>query len=107
MPSCVETENGFSIIGSGEPNSSNLKEVVVLVDLKKGIALWSGSRELVEQRFESLRNRCKGVGIVEEFESYIRLLSLPGDVSIDEMNWMMQRLLIPRRVSMRLKNGKS
>lgn len=103
MAHCVQAEDGYEVVGGGVKLQS-LKEVVALVDLKKGLALWSGSRETVEPRFDSLRNRCKGVGILDQFNQDIRILSLPGDVSIDEMNWMMKKRLLPRRVAMRMRN---
>ena len=102
MPVCAKTEEGYRI-GSG----ASIPEVVTLVDLKRGIALWSGAREEVEPRYDSLRNRCKGLGIQDQFESDIRLLRLPGDVSLDEMNWMMKKHLLPRRVAMRMKHAEN
>ena len=97
MPSCTKTDDGYMI------GLEAVSEVVALVDVKRGLALWSGAKETVEHHFESLRNRCKTAGIMKEFDSDIRLLTLPGDVSIDEMNWMMTRCLLPRRVMMRLR----
>jgi hypothetical protein len=104
MSKCHQIEGGYEIRGGGVPLRT-LSEVVVLVDLKRGLALWSGAREVVEPRFDSLRNRCKSMNILDQFKSDIRLLSLPGDVSIDEMNWMMKKHLLPRRVAMRLRNA--
>jgi hypothetical protein len=98
MARCTETPDGFKIAGN-----TVVSEVVALVDVKRGLALWSGAREAVEAHFDSLRNRCKSAGIIDEFEKDIRLLTLPGDVSIDEMNWMMKRCLLPRRVAMRIR----
>jgi hypothetical protein len=100
MLSCTKTEEGYKIRGH-----RILQEVVALVDIKRGLALWSGARDEVEANFDSLRNRCKSSGIIDEFEQDIRLLTLPGDVSVDEMNWMMKRFMLPRRVAMRLNNG--
>ena len=104
MPSCIETKDGYLMMG-GDVHLQKLKEVVVLVDVKKGLAFWSGARETVEVRFDSLKNRCKGIGILDQFDRDIKLLALPGDVSIDEMNWMINKRLLPRRVAMRIKNG--
>jgi hypothetical protein len=100
MPSCVKVEEGYKCNGS-----QVLPEVVVLVDLKRGLALWNGIRGVVEARFDSLRNKCMSAGIADEFDRDIKMLTLPGDVSVDEMDWMMKRHTMPRRVSMRLKNG--
>ena len=100
MSRCVQTADGYKIAGTVLP------EVVALVDVKRGLALWSGARETIELHLDSLRNRCKSAGIIAEFDSDIRLLALPGDVSIDEMNWMIKKCLLPRRVAMRLRDGK-
>jgi len=98
MSTCVKTDDGYKLRGT-----ETVSEIVALVDVKRGLALWSGTRDTVEARFDSIRNRCKSAGIMKEFESDIRLLTLPGDVSIDEMNWMMRKCLLPRRVAMRLR----
>lgn len=98
MSSCLKTEEGYKIRGC-----RILPEVVALVDIKRGLALCSGARDSVEARFDSLRSRCRSAGIIDEFNADIRLLTLPGDVTVDEMNWMMKRCLLPRRVAMRLK----
>ena len=103
MPQVKQVENGFDIVGGDGGRLRSLSEVVALVDVKRGLALWTGARETVEIHFESLRNRCKQVGISDQFETDIRLLTLPGDVSVDEMNWMMCKYLLPRRVTMRLR----
>lgn len=79
-----------------------LQEVWVYVNLGKGLALWAGTKDEVEARYSSVRNRCKRHGIEKQFDREIRMLCLPGDVDVIEMSYMLSNNRVPRRVSMRM-----
>ena len=96
----VRTSNN----GDYEFKGCILPEILALVDIKRGLSLWTGPRSVVESHYESLRKSCKRAGIIDQFNDDLRILRLPGDVTMEEMNWMIRRALIPRRVSIRL-NG--
>jgi len=73
------------------------------VDLAHGLALWFGSREDVETHYESIRVVSKKMGVIDQFNERVRLLSSPGDVDECEMDYMRQTCRLPRRVMMRLR----
>ena len=72
-----------------------------LADLKHELALWSGTREDIEERAKSIRNRCYRYGIAHEFDEHVRIIS-SDEIDELEMDYMLTRLRVPRRVRMRL-----
>jgi hypothetical protein len=69
-----------------------------MVDVKHGLALFSGSYEEINERTERVRRA------IDESERGMIMTVLVGkDVSETEAQYMLETRLLPRRVLMRLK----
>jgi hypothetical protein len=74
----------------------------VVVDIKSGVAFLFGEREEMQQHIESIRSRCRVYQCESDVDSFIRLVD-KQELGAGEMEYMMARNRIPKRLMMRLK----
>ena len=72
----------------------------VLLDLKHGIVPFVGSRLEMEERLRSLLDKCKSF---QEEAGKVLLIAQESELGEGELDYMLDKRRIPRRVEMRLK----
>jgi len=77
-------------------------EIVILADLRHGVALWHGGREEQEERFAMLRRKAVKMNVAEVFDGHMLLVS-SDDLPADELVYAVKNLRLARRTLIRLK----
>jgi hypothetical protein len=96
-----KSETGWEIMSQSGHVLNVLPEVCIMADVKHGLALFPGSRSWVEDRISGVKRRCVKMGAPDDVEKMMMVLTLPGDVSEEEMSYMLNTLKMPRRVKIR------
>lgn len=80
-----------------------VSELSFLVDLKRRLAPFAGTSEYVMERMESIRKRCRRIGGTDDFNKYIRIVSLGVEIDELEASYMLTEYRLPKRVGIRLR----
>ena len=80
-----------------------------VIDLRYGLAFFSGGREAMRDLAARLGKKSRGMGpeVYESFESRIRQVCIPEDIDESEAEYMLKRRCVPRRVQIRIRKKDS
>ena len=98
-----KTDDGWEVLTEDGHHLQVMPEICFVADLKRGLALFPGEREAVEETLASLGRRCKAHRASSDFTENIMMASLPGNINEIEAAYMLSTTRLPRRVKMRLR----
>ena len=73
-----------------------------VVDIRSGVAFLFGETEEMQRHLSSMRGRCKDYKCEFEFDSHVRLVER-ANLGFGEMEFMLVKNRVPKRLAMKLK----
>jgi hypothetical protein len=99
------TDDGWDMLANSGGLICSKSEVCFVADLKHEIAIFSGSREYVQEVTERIKKKCKELGAEEDARDNLFVICVGEEVDESEGIYMLDNYRLPRRVSIRLRNG--